>query len=229
MPAERLVRDASPRTSRWSGDGWVLWRRDTAAPLIFGEPGYGRSQAGAVLRYSLAPGSDHRPQAYLRASAALSGPRERDLAAGLSVRPIAGLPLRLAAEARASETVGGTELRPAAFAVSEFPPAKLPFGAQGELYVQGGYVGGRFATAFVDGQARMERPIAEAGDLGLRVGAGAWGGAQEGASRLDVGPTAAVTFRLGDMRGRVAADYRFRVAGQAEPASGPALTVSAGF
>ena len=40
----------------------------------------------------------------------------------------------------------------------------------------------------------------------------------------DVGPTAAVTFRLGDARGRVAADYRFRVAGDAEPSSGPALT-----
>ena len=75
----------------------------------------------------------------------------------------------------------------------------------------------------------MERPVAEVGDLGLRVGAGAWGGAQEGASRLDVGPTAAETFRLGDVRARLAADYRVRVAGEAEPASGPALTVSAGF
>ena len=29
--------------------------------------------------------------------------------------------------------------------------------------------------------------------------------------------------------GWIAADYRFRVTGDAEPASGPALTVSAGF
>lgn len=182
-----------------------------------------------MLRYSLAPNSGHRPQAYLRASSALSGPRERELAAGLSARPMAGVPLRFAAEARVSETGSGTELRPAAYAVSELPPATLPFNAQGELYLQGGYVGGRFATAFVDGQARVERPIAETDDWGLRVGAGAWGGAQEGASRLDVGPTATVSFRLGEVRGRMAADYRFRVAGEAEPASGPAFTVSAGF
>ena len=58
---------------------------------------------------------------------------------------------------------------------------------------------------------------------------GAWGGAQDGASRLDIGPSAAVSFRLGEGRGRVAADYRIRVAGEAEPASGPALTLSAGF
>ena len=36
-------------------------------------------------------------------------------------------------------------------------------------------------------------------------------------------------FRVGEARGRLAADYRFRVAGDAEPRSGPALTVSAGF
>ena len=207
----------------------MLLRRDTSAPLVSGEPGYGRSQAGAVLRYNLAAGSGHRPQSYLRASAALSGPRERELAGGLSARPLPEIPMRLAIEARVSESGGGTEVRPAAYVVTELAPAKLPFGAQGELYVQSGYVGGRFATAFVDGQARVERPVAEVGDLGLRVGAGAWGGAQEGASRLDVGPTAAVTFRLGDVRARLAADYRVRVAGEAEPASGPALTVSAGF
>ena len=228
-PPERPARDADPRGRRWSGDGWVLLRRDTSAPLVSGEPGYGRSQAGAVLRYNLAAGSGHRPQSYLRASAALSGPRERELAGGLSARPLPEIPMRLAIEARVSESGGGTEVRPAAYVVTELAPAKLPFGAQGELYVQGGYVGGRFATAFVDGQARVERPVAEVGDLGLRVGAGAWGGAQEGASRLDIGPTATLTFRLGDVRARLAADYRFRVAGEAEPASGPALTVSAGF
>jgi hypothetical protein len=35
--------------------------------------------------------------------------------------------------------------------------------------------------------------------------------------------------KLGETRSRVALDWRFRVAGNARPASGPALTVSAGF
>ena len=91
------------------------------------------------------------------------------------------------------------------------------------------YVGGSFATAFVDGQGRVERPLGRFGEAEVSAGAGAWGGAQKGAARLDIGPTAAVTFRLGEARGRLAADYRFRLAGNAEPRSGPALTVSAGF
>jgi len=103
------------------------------------------------------------------------------------------------------------------------------FGVRGEAYVQAGYVGGRFATAFVDGQARAERRVARLGEAEITAGTGAWGGAQKGAGRLDIGPTAAVSFRLGEARGRVAADYRFRVAGEAEPKSGPALTLSAGF
>ena len=49
------------------------------------------------------------------------------------------------------------------------------------------------------------------------------------AARLDVGPSAMVSFRLGEAQSRVAVDYRLRVAGDAAPASGPALTFSAGF
>lgn len=224
---------ASAFVSRWSADGWLLLRRDgdraPPGPILSARPGYGRSQTGAVIRYSLAPASPLRPQAYLRVAAALAGPREREAAAGLSLRPLLAVPLRFAAEARASESKAGTRVRPAAYVVTEFPPLDLPLRLRGEAYLQGGYAGGEFATAFVDGQARVERPLARLGETELLGGAGVWGGAQKGAARLDIGPTAAVSFRLGRARGRLAADYRFRVAGDAEPASGPALTVSAGF
>jgi hypothetical protein len=218
-----------PGPSRWSADAWLLLRKDTTTPLLSGRPSYGRSQAGAVIRYRLASESALRPQAYLRVSSALAGAREREVAAGLSARPLAGVPLRFAAEARVGETDRGTRVRPAVFAVTEFPPLELPLGMRAEAYAQGGYVGGEFATAFVDGQARVERRLVGRGETALSAGAGVWGGAQKNAARLDVGPTAAVTFRLGDARGRLAADYRFRVAGDAEPSSGPALTLSAGF
>jgi len=225
-----LPQDAPRYTgSRWSADGWLMLRHDTTTPVVSGRPSYGRSQAGGVVRYRLAPPSAHGPQAYLRASSAVSGPRDEDLAAGLSGRPLPRVPLRIAAEARLSRTDAGTELRPAAIAVTEFPPLELPHRVRAEAYVQGGYVGGRFATAFVDGQGRIERPVARLGGTEVTAGAGVWGGAQKGAARLDIGPTAAVSFRLGETRGRLAADYRFRMAGDADPASGPALTLSAGF
>jgi hypothetical protein len=217
-----------PDGSRWSADSWLLLRQDETAPLAAGQPTYGRSQAGAVLRYRLND-SRYRPQLYLRGSAALAGPREHEAAAGASARPLPRVPVRVAVEARLSDTAAGTEVRPAAFAVTELAPVSLPLALRGEAYLQAGYVGGRFATAFVDGQARVDRGLARLGGAEVSAGAGVWGGAQKGAARLDVGPTAAVSFRLGEARGRVAADYRFRVAGDAEPASGPALTLSAGF
>jgi hypothetical protein len=221
---------APPGVSRWSGDGWLLLRRDSAGPFAAGAPSYGRSQMGAVLRYRLAPSSAHRPVAYVRASRTLAGPDETEVAVGLAARPVARLPLSVAAEVRAFDSPAGQEMRPAAFAVTELPPVKLPLDMRGEAYVQAGYVGGDFATAFVDGQARVDKGVARWADEGeLRAGAGVWGGAQKHAGRLDVGPSATLGFRLGETRSRLAVDYRVRVAGDARPKSGPAVTISAGF
>jgi len=214
---------------RWSGDAWVFWRRGSEATVVPGAQGYGRSQAGAVIRLAMVPASALRPQAHLRASAALEGPREREIAAGISGRPLSDVPVRLAAEARVTETDFGTELRPAAFAVTEIPPFRLPAGLTGETYIQGGYVGGSYDTAFVDGQLGIAREFALSDAARFRLGAGMWGGAQRGVSRIDVGPSAQLKFRLGGVNARASADYRFRVAGNARPSSGPALTLSAGF
>ena len=232
-PAGLVPNRQSTGGSRWSADAWVLLREDSDAPLLLGQGAYGRSQAGAVLRYRLAPGSGHAPQAHLRGSVALSDPgvgqRDREVAIGVSARPIPSVPVRVAAEARVGDTGGGTSVRPAVYAVTELNPVVLPLGARGEVYLQGGYVGGDFATAFVDGQARVERPLGRAGPAELFAGAAAWGGAQKGASRLDIGPSAGASFSLGRFRGRLTADYRLRVAGDSRPASGPALTLYAGF
>jgi hypothetical protein len=222
--------DSAPAIGRWSGDAWLLVRNGSSGPLTLGTPAYGRSQAGAVLRYRLAPASGHRPAVYARVTRALAGSRETEVAAGLSARPLAGLPVSVAGEMRVREGPAGREVRPAAFAVTELPPANLPRGLRAEGYLQAGYVGGHFATAFIDGQARIDAPVVRlAADTPVRVGGGVWGGAQKHAARLDVGPSAAVDFRLGDTLSRVALDYRVRVAGDAEPKSGPALTISAGF
>jgi len=228
VAAQRFEREtAAPR--RWSMDAWALWREDDDSPLLSGRPSYGRSQIGAVVRFALAPSSGQAPQAYLRASAALVGGREQEAALGISARPLPFVPVRLAGEARVRESDAGTDTRMAAFAVSEFPPLALPGSTTGEVYVQGGYVTGRYATGFIDGQARITRDLAAGERFRLSAGAGAWGGAQEGSGRLDIGPSASLGISAGGVNARVSADYRFRVAGAAQPASGPALTISAGF
>lgn len=219
---------ASLTGGRWSADGWLLLRQDTTSALTSGRGSYGRSQAGAVLRYALAPSSPYRPMAYARVSQAI-GARESELALGLSARPLPKVPVRAAAELRLTQANGQTLVRPAAYAVTELPPFELPLDLTAEAYGQAGYVGGKYASAFADGQVRAERPLAEFGDAKLAAGAGAWGGAQKGAARLDIGPSASLQLKLGQTNSRVSMDWRFRVAGDAEPASGPALTISAGF
>lgn len=218
---------------RWSADGWLMLRGGGDGSLAAGGGApatYGASQAGAVLRYRLAPASRHRPAAYLRATAALNGSDEREAALGLSARPIAALPLVAGVEVRAAHRSGGLRLRPAVLLVSELPVLALPAALQAEAYVQAGYVGGRFATAFADGQVRLDRAVGRRGRTTLALGAAAWGGAQKGVARLDLGPTARIAVPLGqDAAARIAVDWRLRVAGDAAPSSGPALTLSAGF
>lgn len=234
MPAPFYPASREPalRDKRWSLDSWVLWRRGGAAQLASGlpPPSYGASQAGGVIRFRLVPSSRHRPAIYLRTTAALDGSQEREAALGLSVRPIAGLPIAAAAEARYTDTPFGRRVRPAGFVVTELPTFELPGGFRGEAYGQAGYVGGKLATAFADGQLRVDHRFVRLGKFDLRLGGAAWGGAQKGASRLDIGPSLTLGGPLSQSSGvRLGADWRFRVAGQAAPRSGPAITLSAGF
>jgi hypothetical protein len=225
-------RGTNPLTNRWAIDSWVLWRRGSNGAPFGGllTPSYGASQAGAVLRFRLAPGSSLRPAIYLRTTAALNGSDEREAALGLSLRPLSLLPISLLGEARYTTAPGGHALRPAVLVVTGLPPVALPLGLRGEAYGQAGYVGGRFATGFADGQLRLDHRVVELGKADVRFGGGAWGGIQKGASRVDAGPTLTVGQPLGGPASiRLGADWRFRVAGKAAPGSGPAVTLSAGF
>ena len=85
------------------------------------------------------------------------------------------------------------------------------------------------ATGFADGRLTFRKALASGGGFRLAAGGGVWGGAQQGAARVDVGPSAAMTLATGQLTARVEADYRIRVAGDAAPGSGPALTISASF
>lgn len=226
-----LARIQEGKGRRWSIDGWLYLREGSRAngPSGIAPASYGASQAGAVLRYRIASQSRHEPAVYARATKAIAGSREADLAVGLAAQPHPRLPLTANAELRATRVNGKTDLRPAAFAVLQPAPMPLPAGFSAEAYAQAGYVGGDFATGFADGQLHVTREVARF-DLGaVRAGAGAWGGVQKGASRLDVGPRASIRFTLGEVPARLSVDYRVRVAGDASPGNGAAVTLSTGF
>lgn len=234
-PDQRAAGGQPSALPRWSGDGWLLLRGGSAGAVAAAAPmpSYGASQMGAVLRYRLAPASRHRPVAYVRGSAALNGFVDREATAGLAANPLAGVPLIAMAELRASQSASGTQLRPAALVVTALPPIPLGWELRAETYAQAGYVGGRGATGFADGQLRIDRALTPRDgtppSVELRAGGGVWAGAQRGANRLDIGPAATLGIATGSVSARLALDWRFRVAGNAQPASGPALTLSAGF
>lgn len=94
-----------------------------------------------------------------------------------------------------------------------------------DAYAQAGVVGIRSRDGFVDGAVRLGIPI---GDR-IRLGVGGWGALQPGASRADFGPQA--SYRLSTLGGtaRISAEWRMRVAGDARPGSGPALTLATDF
>ena len=96
-----------------------------------GRPSYGRSQAGAVLRYRLGSGSAHRPQAYLRASTALAG-AARAARSPRACRRARWPPAaaRRGRSSRRARPAAALACGPAAFAVTELPPLALPLGAR---------------------------------------------------------------------------------------------------
>ncbi|MEP3050298.1 MAG: hypothetical protein ABJP48_12030 [Erythrobacter sp.] len=226
---------------RWSLDAWAFFREGSNAGLVSqgNTPILGASQAGGILQYGLAPQSQRDPRAYLRAYRALVENGETEIAAGLSARPFASLPLRAHGEVRVLEGADNTDVRGSAFVTTELPPLPLPLGTSAEAYAQGGFVAGDGTTLFADGQASLTRNIADF-DLGeiaqghISVGGGAWagiqgGGAQQEVHRVDLGPTVRMDISIGQVPARVSVDWRERVSGDAVPTSGVAATLSTRF
>ena len=160
-----------------------------------------------------------------RVSAPLRG-RGAEAAVGLDWQPTR-LPVHVIAERRIA--VDGGRGGTALFVIGGIDPTPVAAGFRLEAYGQAGVVLRDRAERFADGAARLTRTVVEAGELRLDVGAGAWGGAQRGASRVDVGPTVGAAFPVGGQRLRVALDWRQRVTGNAAPGSGPALSIGGDF
>ena len=232
---DRNLEAASPSTGEWQKawrvDAWLMLRGGGTAALTGGArpASFGASQVGAVIAYRLAPSSKNHPMLYVRASKALVIAGETEAALGMRAKPVGSLPVMVHVELRAIERAGRVHLRPAAFVSADINNARMPLGFETSGYAQAGYVAGDFTTAFADGRIDLTRDVADDDSMSLRAGAGAWGGAQRDAARVDIGPTLKLDFGLGDGQARLAADYRFRVAGNAAPSSGAAITLSAGF
>ena len=204
--------------ARWSLGGWLYLREGShgASGAIGAGSQLGGSQAGLRLAYRF--GDDGRLRAYGRATIAVRQPEQRELAFGTAFAPVRHLPVDIAIEQRvAIGREGRTAL--AAMVTGGVSDVPLPAGFHLDAYAQAGVVGARRRDGFADGALVVDR----------RLGALAAGAVQPGVSRIDVGPR--LTLRLPDVgRGsRIALDWRQRVAGNARPESGLALTLATDF
>ena len=178
----------------------------------------GASQAGARLMYNFT----RQIAATLRMSSEV-GRRGGELAAGVRIQPIAGIPLWIDAERRQQlGRFGGGRDAFALFFEAGVYGRPMPLHFLLDSYLQGGVVGVRSRDKFIDGAATLTRPVYKQ----FSAGFGVWGGAQPGLYRVDAGPR--VTMRVRNNL-RVHFDWRQRLAGNAVPGSGPAVTLAGDF
>jgi hypothetical protein len=208
------------RTNRLTGSGWLIARGGRGLGASATAPQLGGAQGGVRLDYAIG----HGLAATGRVAAPAAG-AGREVSLGVAWRP-AGVPLRFVAEQRVA--IDGGRSGPS-LGVSGGVFTRLPARFRLESYAQAGLIARDGLERYADGIVRVARPIASPGAVSLDLGVGAWGGAQRGVARLDVGPSAGLAVPLADRTIRVALDWRQRVAGQARPGSGPALSIGSDF
>ena len=222
----RPVRAASPQSplpSRWSGSAWFVARPgDGIAPGVVGGQ-LGGSQAGVRLAYLL--DRERRIAIAGRVTTPL-GPGLREAAIGVEWQPTR-LPVRIVAEERfvLNDGKGG----PALGVVGGVGPLALAGGFRLEAYGQAGVIRRSRTEPYADGAARATHALVAVGPVRLAAGAGVWAAAQRGASRVDVGPALTLDLPLAHQPVRFALEYRARIAGNARPDSGVALTLGTDF
>jgi hypothetical protein len=178
----------------------------------------GASQAGARLVYNL----DRRLALTGRISSEV-GRRGGEVAAGVRVHPIQSIPIWLTAERRqAVGKYGGGRSAFAFFLEGGLYDRPLPWDFRLNSYVQGGVVGLKSRDLFVDGGFTVTRPVWKQ----FSAGFGVWGAAQPHLYRVEAGPR--VTMKVRNNL-KVHVDWRQKLAGNARPGSGPALTLAGDF
>ncbi|WP_339826762.1 hypothetical protein [uncultured Parasphingorhabdus sp.] len=189
---------------------------------------YGGSQAGVILSYPILAKPDPEIAVYGRLTTALAPLAQEEAALGVRLRPVQALPFSIHAEKRLDADSGGD--RGTAFYIAGGTgPDPIIENILLETYGQAGYVLGEYDSYFFDGSATLQRPVAGSGRKKLYFGAGVWAGGERKITRLDIGPRAEIRVPVGATSARLSVDWRVRVAGNARPENGLAITVSTGF
>ncbi len=219
------ARPATARSSRLSGSAWLFARPGDARALAPAGQ-LGGSQAGLRLRWRLNQGPAIRTALSARLYTPLAHPAGAEAALGAEWHPLPGKPVWIGIERRIALGREGRNVW-SAYAAGGFWKPGLPAGLILDGYGQAGIVEVRQREAFADGALRLSRPLG--GPRSISLGAGIWGAAQSELARLDVGPRLSLPLRLGKQDIPISLEARFRIAGNAAPVNGVALTIGSDF
>ena len=221
VPTQSTPALTANRLDRWQVSAWALVRNQqvgaTGPSSLASSGNLGGSQAGARLTYAFT----RQIAASLRTSSNI-GQRGFEVAGGVRVQPLVSIPVWITAERRQRIGQFGGRNAFAIFAEGGVYRRPLPWEFNLDAYLQGGMVGMRSRDLFVDGAFAVTRPVYK----NFSAGFGVWGGAQPGLYRVDAGPRITMQVRKNV---RVHFDWRQRLAGNALPGSGPAITLGADF
>jgi hypothetical protein len=229
-PAAEPLPGSKPNRPAIDVYAYSFWRSGSSgSALAPGGPSgggqYGGGQSGLIATIGLRRADEPMALALLlRAAVAHDDLHNRELALGLRWQPIRSWPVSISAERRFRHKASDDL---ALYLAGGRSDVRLPARFTLEAYAQAGVVSGE--GYFFDAQARADRRIFDLSGQSFHIGAGIWTGGQDEIRRLDVGPTIRTEVPLGDTNIRLTADWRFRIGGDAAPASGPALTLSTGF
>lgn len=236
--AAQWTADARQLTKRWTVAGYVLSRGGGIGDPLAASPVLGGGQAGVAAAYGFNPLANTRLSVIGRITAA-AGPgggldsETTEGALGLRVQPFRAVPVSVDVERRFalgtySRNAWAARISGGGGQTMKLAGRKLRL----EGYGEAGVIGFKGEPAlYGGGQLRGATPITSFGNVDIDAGGGAWGGAQRDygmtASRFDLGPSAQFHMKPWPFRAQV--DYRFRVAGNALPGSGPVITVAGEF
>jgi hypothetical protein len=220
VPGERMP--AASRLDRLQLTAWALLRPQQggiSGPQSLATGGtLGGSQTGARLNYNFT----RAIAATLRTTSEV-GRRGGEAAAGMRIQPLGGIPVWFTAERRQRiGKYGGGRNAFALFLEGGVYDRPMPWQFSLDAYLQGGVVGFHHRDRFIDGGFTLTRPVYKQFSGGL----GVWGAAQPGVYRVDAGPRVSMRVRNNV---RVHVDWRQRLAGNAAPGSGPAVTLAGDF
>lgn len=223
-------------TRRWGISAYSLSREGTSDPLA-ASPVLGGGQAGVTVAYTFDPLARRPISALARVTSAAApdgtlDPETAEAALGLRWQPFPRVPMALDVERRfalgafarnawAARISGGSSGR------AQLGPVPLLWDSYGEA----GIVGEKRTGLYAGGQARGGVPLVGLGNLSLDAGAGIWAAVQRSdavtTGRLDVGPSLRMGMAPWPFSAQI--DYRVKAAGDAEPGTGLALTLSGNF